>query len=59
MSDFSDWKEVNGVKFPFAVDEDRVGGGPAQSFATYTEKMEANAPMEDAMFGPPAPPSGN
>ena len=59
VSDFSDWKEVNGVKFPFAVDEDRVGGGPAQSFATYTEKMEANAPMEDAMFGPPAPPSGN
>lgn len=58
VSDFSDWKEVNGVKFAFAVDEDRVGGGPAQSFATYTEKIEANVPMEDAIFGPPAP-SGN
>ena len=58
VSDFSDWKDVNGVKFAFAVDEDRVGGGPAQSFATYTEKIEVNVPMEDTIFAPPAPPSG-
>ena len=57
-SEFSDWKEVNGVKFAFAVDEDRVGREPSQSFATYTEKIEANVPMEDAMFAPPAAPSG-
>lgn len=55
-TDFSDWKEVNGVKFPFAVDEDRVGPrDPAQSFATYTEKIEINVPMEDAIFAPPGP----
>jgi hypothetical protein len=55
VSDFSDWKEVNGVKFPFAVDEDRVGPrDPAQSFATYTEKIEANVPMEDTIFAPPS-----
>jgi hypothetical protein len=53
VSDFSDWKEVNGVKFAFAVDEDRVGPRePAQSFATYTEKIEANVPMEDTIFAP-------
>ena len=41
---------------------DRRGPGrprdPAQSFATYTEKIEANVPMEDTIFAPPAPPSG-
>lgn len=50
---FSDWREVNGVKFPFAVDEDRTGGGITQSFAIYTEKIEVNVPMEDAIFAPP------
>ena len=52
--DLSDWKEVNGVKFAFAMDEDRVGKRePAQSFATYTEKIEVNVPMEDAIFEVP------
>jgi hypothetical protein len=54
-ADFSDWKDVNGVKFAFAVDEDRSGPrDPAQSFATYTEKIEANVPMEDTLFAPPS-----
>jgi hypothetical protein len=54
VSEFSDWKEVNGVKFAFAVDEDREGPrDPAQSFATYTEKIEANVPLEDTLFAPP------
>ena len=47
------------MKFAFAVDEDRVGREPSQSFATYTEKIEVNVPMEDAMFAPPAPSGGN
>ncbi len=42
-----------GVKFPFAVDEDRTGGGIAQPFAIYTEKIEVNVPMEDALFALP------
>ena len=55
VADYSDWKDVNGVKFAFAVDEDRSGQRePAQSFATYTEKIEANVPIDDAMFSPPA-----
>jgi hypothetical protein len=51
---FADWKEVNGVKFPFAVDEDRTGGGITQSFATFTERIEANVPIDDALFAQPA-----
>lgn len=58
VSDFSDWKVVDGVKFPFAVDEDRTGREPSQSFATYTEKIETNLPMEDSLFAPPGAPSG-
>ncbi len=56
---FSDYREVNGVKFPFAVDEERTGGGITQSFAMYTEKIEVNVPIEDAMFAPPSTGGGN
>ena len=42
-----------GVKFPFTVDEDRTGGGITQSFAIYTEKIEVNVPMDDAIFALP------
>jgi len=54
--DFSNWKDVNGVKFAFDINEDRVdpkGGAPAQSLVTYTEKIEANVPVEDALFATP------
>ncbi|HJR61881.1 MAG TPA: hypothetical protein VJ813_20905 [Vicinamibacterales bacterium] len=54
---FSDYREINGVKFPFAVDEERTGGPITQSFAAYTDKIEVNVPIEDALFAPP-PPSG-
>ena len=47
---YSDWRDVNGVKFPFAVDEERTGGPITQSFAIYGEKIEANVPVDDAMF---------
>ncbi len=49
----SDWRDVNGVKFPFGVDEDRTDGGITQSFAIYTERIEVNVPMEDSLFAPP------
>lgn len=55
---FSDWRSVNGVKFPFSVDEERTGGGITQSFAIYTEKIEVNLPIEDALFAAPSAPSG-
>lgn len=50
---FSDYRDVNGVKFPFAVDEERIGGPITQSFAIYTDKIEVNVPMEDALFAVP------
>ena len=51
--DFSNWKEVNGVKFPFDINEERTGREPVQSFVTYTEKIEVNVPMDDALFATP------
>jgi hypothetical protein len=55
---FSDWKDVDGVKFPFAIDEERTGGGITQSFATFTEKIELNVPIDDALFAAPAASAG-
>jgi hypothetical protein len=52
--DFGGWREVNGVKFPFDITEERTGKEPVQSYAIYTEKIEANVPMDDALFAPPA-----
>ena len=51
--DFSNWRDVNGVKFPFDITEDRTGDMPAQSLVVYTEKIEANVPMDDALFATP------
>jgi hypothetical protein len=51
---FSDYREINGVKFPFAVDEERIDGPITQSFAHFTEKIEVNVPIEDGFFAPPA-----
>ena len=52
--DFANWQDVNGVKFPFDITEDRTGGqAPVQSLVVYTEKIEANVPMDDAIFATP------
>jgi hypothetical protein len=53
---YSDWRDVNGVKFPFAVDEERITGQITQSFAVYLEKLEVNVPVEDALFAKPGTP---
>jgi hypothetical protein len=49
---FNDWREVNGVKFPFAIDEER--DAPGQTFLFYTKKIEVNVPMDEAMFKMPS-----
>jgi len=54
VTDFSNWQDVNGVKFPFDINEDRTGGIAAQSLVIYTEKIEANVPMDDSLFATPA-----
>lgn len=52
--DFGNWQEIAGVKFPFDITEERTGGGPVQSLVTYTEKIEANVPLDEALFATPA-----
>ena len=49
---FGDWRDVNGVKFPFAIDEERVSF-PPQTFAIYTERIELNPVIDDAVFRMP------
>jgi hypothetical protein len=51
--DFDNYQEVNGVKFPFDLTEDRTGKEPSLSFVVYTEKIEVNLPMDDALFATP------
>ena len=42
----------NAVKFPFAIDEERVSY-PPQTFAIYTERIELNPVVDDAVFAMP------
>jgi hypothetical protein len=49
--DFSDWRDVAGVKFPFAMDEDREAMG--QTYAVYVESIDVNVPIDPAIFAPP------
>jgi hypothetical protein len=58
---FSDFRDVDGVKFPFSIDEDRTqyAGANAEipittSIAIYTDKIELNVPMADTLFAPPS-----
>jgi hypothetical protein len=52
--DYGNYQEIEGVKFPFDINEDRTGKEPSLSYVTYTEKIEANLPLDDGLFGPPA-----
>ena len=51
--DFGGWREVNGVKFPFDITEERTSKAPVQTLVTYTEKIEINVPIDDALFAAP------
>jgi hypothetical protein len=53
---FTDWREVDGVKFPFGVTEER--DAPGQEFAIYVDKIEINPPLDDEIFRMPAAPPG-
>jgi hypothetical protein len=50
--DYSDWREVSGVKFPFAIEEER--DAPGQTFVHYTKRIDVNVPLDDAMFRMPS-----
>jgi hypothetical protein len=48
---FHDYRDVSGLKFPFAIDEDRDAMG--QTFAFYVERIDLDVPVDDAMFRVP------
>jgi hypothetical protein len=50
--DYSDWREVGGVKFPFAIEEER--DAPGQTFVHYTKRIDVNVPLDDAIFRMPS-----
>jgi hypothetical protein len=49
---YSDWREVGGVRFPFAIEEER--DAPGQTFVHYTNRIEVNVPMDDTLFRMPS-----
>ena len=52
--DLDNHREVGGVRFPHDISEERTGQEPVQSLVTYTEQIEVNVPIEDALFAPPS-----
>jgi hypothetical protein len=50
--DYGDWRDVGGVKFPFAIEEDR--DAPGQTFVHYTRRIEVNVPMDEVLFRMPS-----
>jgi len=49
-----DYKEVNGILFPFSIDQRAVGGQGQGQKITFT-KVEINVPVDDSVFKMPAP----
>jgi outer membrane lipoprotein-sorting protein len=56
-SSIGDYKEVNGIMFPFAIESGVKGSQQKQKLTI--QKIELNVPVDDAMFKmpPPAPPA--
>jgi hypothetical protein len=50
---FDNWRDVEGVKFPFDITEERTGKEPVVALVTYTDSIELNTPMDDAIFAMP------
>jgi outer membrane lipoprotein-sorting protein len=51
---FGDYRDVNGLKFPFKVNTDSPGSNRSQNLVI--EKIELNAQIDDAHFAKPAEP---
>ena len=52
---FHDFREVNGLKYPFLVESDAPGTDQTQRITA--SKIEVNLPLEDALFEKPNPPA--
>jgi outer membrane lipoprotein-sorting protein len=55
QSFFRDYRELNGLKYPFSIDSDAPGTDQTQKITA--EKIEVNIPIEDTHFGKPNPPA--
>jgi hypothetical protein len=51
---FHDFREVNGLKYPFLIEADAPGTDQTQRIIA--EKIEVNIPLEDSLFEKPNPP---
>ena len=51
---FHDFREVNGLKYPFLIESDAPGTNQTQRIAA--EKIEVNIPLDDARFEKPSHP---
>ena len=53
---FGDYRPVNGVLFPFSVREVNLGTGELMDASTW-QSIEANVPLDHAVFSPPVRPA--
>jgi hypothetical protein len=51
---YDDYREVNGVRFPFKIIQTSTGGGQSQTVTIVWESIEANAEIPDKQFDLPA-----
>ena len=51
--DYDNWRDLDGVKFPFDIMEERTGKEPVVTLVTYTDKIEIDVPMDDGLFAAP------
>jgi hypothetical protein len=52
---FHDFREVNGLKYPFLIESDAPGTEQGQRITA--EKIEVNIPIDPSHFGKPNPPA--
>jgi outer membrane lipoprotein-sorting protein len=52
---FHEFREVNGVKYPFLIESDSPGTDQTQRITA--DKIEVNIPLDDSRFGKPNPPA--
>lgn len=53
-TNFRDFREVEGLKYPFIVESGAIGSDQVQKIAA--TKIEINIPLDDSRFGKPVPP---
>jgi len=52
---FHEFREVNGLKYPFLIESDSPGTDQTQRISA--DKIEVNIPIDEARFGKPSPPA--